>query len=110
MLTAPEPLAGHHAIGAFDSGVPSLDAWLRRRAAQNQASGASRTFVVCDGVRVLGFHALTSSAIAPATAAGRFRRSMPDPIPVVVLGRLAVARSLPVRGWAARCFRTRRAG
>lgn len=93
MLTAPEPLAGHHAIAAFDSGVPSLDAWLRRRAAQNQASGASRTFVVCDGVRVVGFHALASSAIAPAAAAGRFRRNMPDPIPVVVLGRLAVARS-----------------
>ena len=93
MLSAPEPLASHHSTDAFDSGVPSLDEWLRRRAAQNQASGASRTFVSCAGDKVVGYYALASSAVAPAAASGRFRRNMPDPIPVVVLGRLAVARS-----------------
>ena len=93
MLSAPEPLASHHSTDAFDSGVPSLDEWLRRRAAQNQVSGASRTFVSCEGDKVVGYYALASSAVAPAAASGRFRRNMPDPIPVVVLGRLAVARS-----------------
>ena len=93
MLSAPEPLASHHSTDAFDSGVPSLDEWLRRRAAQNQASGASRTFVSCEGDKVVGYYALASSAVAPAAASGRFRRNMPDPIPVVVLGRLAVAQS-----------------
>lgn len=93
MLSAPEPLASHHQTGTFDSGVPSLDDWLRRRAKQNQASGASRTFVTCEGVEVVGYYALASSAVAPAAAPGRFRRNMPDPVPVVVLGRLAVARS-----------------
>ena len=93
MLSAPEPLGSHHSTDAFDSGVPSLDEWLRRRAAQNQVSGASRTFVSCDGDKVVGYYALASSAVAPAAASGRFRRNMPDPIPVVVLGRLAVAQS-----------------
>ena len=97
-LSSPEPLSKHHQLAAFDSGVPSLDDWLKRRAAQNQASGASRTFVTCAGNQVVGYYALASSAVAPAQAPGRFRRNMPDPIPVVVLGRLAVDNSQKGRG------------
>ncbi|WP_310134451.1 GNAT family N-acetyltransferase [Paraburkholderia terricola] len=70
----------------------------RRRALKNQAGGASRTFVACDGQRVLAYYALASGAVAVDAAPGRFRRNMPDPIPVVVLGRLAVDRSLQGRG------------
>jgi len=91
MLRAPEPLTADHALGGFDSGVLSLDDWLRRRALQNQASGASRTFVVCDANKVVAYYALAASAVAPGAAPGRFRRNMPDPIPVVVLARLAIA-------------------
>ena len=98
MLVGPEPLAIHHRIAAFSSGVASLDEWLQRRALPNQASGASRTFVVCLDQEVVGYYALASSAVAPAAAPGRFRRNMPDPIPVVVLGRLAVARSHQSQG------------
>lgn len=93
MLSAPEPLATHHGIDDFDSGGPSLDDWLKRRAAMNQVSGASRTFVVCEGNTAVGYYALASSAICVKAAPGRFRRNMPDPIPVVVLARLAVALS-----------------
>jgi GNAT superfamily N-acetyltransferase len=94
MLRAPEPLAVHHVIGAFDCGVASLNDWLKRRAAQNQASGATRTFVSTDATgQVVAYYALAFSAIAPAAAPGRFRRNMPDPIPVVVLARLAIASS-----------------
>lgn len=92
-LSAPEPLSLHHDVAGFDSGVESLDTWLKRRALGNQVSGASRTFVACQLVQVVGYYALASSAIVPAAAPGRFRRNMPDPIPVVVLGRLAVART-----------------
>ena len=97
-LTAPEPLAVQHDVTSFQSGVEALDTWLKRRAWKNQISGASRTFVVCDGARVMGYYALASGAVAVEAAAGRFRRNMPDPIPVVVLGRLAVARSLHGQG------------
>ena len=93
MLRAPEPLVPTHDVGGFDCGVESLNSWLIRRAAANQASGASRTFVVSEESRVVGYYALASSAVVTSAATGRFRRNMPDPIPVVVLGRLAVAAS-----------------
>lgn len=97
-LSVPEPLGAHHDAEAFGSGVESLDAWLKRRALKNQLTGASRTFVVCEGRRVMAYYALASSAIAVQEASGRFRRNMPDPIPVVVLGRLAVDRSIQGKG------------
>lgn len=89
-LTAPTPLAEHHQLAAFNSGVPALDDWLKRRARANQVSGASRSFVVCDGDAVVGYYALASGAVNAAVAPGRFRRNMPEPIPVAILGRLAV--------------------
>ncbi len=98
MLSPPTPLADHHLLADFDSGVPSLDDWLKRRARANQASGASRTFVLCEGERVVAYYALASGAVKVTEAPGRFRRNMPDPIPVVVLGRLAIDRSLQDQG------------
>ena len=92
-ISAPEPIGTSHQIGDFNSGVVSLDEWLKRRALANQASGAARTFVVCDADKVIGYYALSSGAVQVATALGRFRRNMPDPIPVVLLARLAVDRS-----------------
>lgn len=97
-IAPPEPLTGQHNTEAFASGVESLDTWLKRRAMKNQLTGASRTFVVCEGGRVVAYYALASSAITVDDAAGRFRRNMPDPIPVVVLGRLAVDRALQGKG------------
>lgn len=99
-LHAPELLAAQHVLETFDSGEPSLDAWLKRRALKNHASGASRTFVVCDQARVVAYYALASGAVDVDAAPGRFRRNMPDPIPVVVLARLAVDRAWQGRGVA----------
>ena len=98
ILSSPVPLAEHHEIVEFDSGVPELDDWLRRRARANQAGGASRTFVVCEGNRVIGYYALASGAVRTPEAPGRFKRNMPDPIPVAVLGRLAIDRTYQGRG------------
>lgn len=89
-LTAPALLANHHILDEFRSGVPTLDDWLLRRARPNQVTGASRAFVTCDCERVVGYYALATSAIACGDTTGRMRRNMPDPIPVVVLARLAV--------------------
>jgi GNAT superfamily N-acetyltransferase len=104
-LAAPEPLASHHHLIDFASGVGVLDEWLRRRALANQASGASRTFVVCEANRVIGYYALASGGVSVATATGRFRRNMPDPIPVVILGRLAVDLTSQGRGLGRALFR-----
>ena len=89
-VSAPLPFAPYHDVERFDCGTAALNDWLRKRALRNQASGASRTFVACDGNRVVAYYALASSAVALDTATGRLRRTMPDPVPVVVLGRLAV--------------------
>jgi len=89
-LSAPEPLADRHDLRDFRCGESSLDDWLLRRARSNQASGASRTYVLCDGKRVVGYYALASGVVAVEIAPGRFRRNMPNPIPVAVLARLAV--------------------
>jgi len=97
-LTSPAPLAEHHELVGFDSGVSELDDWLRRRARVNQASGASRTFVVCDGNRVVAYYALASGAVRTPEVPGRFKRNMPDPIPVAGLGRLAIDRTYQGRG------------
>ena len=104
-LFPPEPLADHHEIGDFSSGEASLDGWLRRRAKANQVSGASRTYVVCEEKRVIGYYALASGAITVESAPGRFKRNMPNPIPVAVLARLAVDRSWQGRGIGRALFR-----
>jgi GNAT superfamily N-acetyltransferase len=89
-LSAPETLRAEHDLSDFDCGEPSLDDWLRRRALQNEESGASRTYVVFAGRQVIGYYALAVGAVAHAEASGRVRRNMPDPVPVVIIGRLAV--------------------
>jgi GNAT superfamily N-acetyltransferase len=104
-LSPPEPLAEHHELGDFDSDEPSLNDWLRRRARANQVSGASRTYVVLHDTRVIAYYALASGAVTVGSAVGRFRRNMPDPIPVVVLARLAVDRAWHGRGIGRALFR-----
>ena len=88
---APEPLDTHHRIDTFACGEPVLDDWLKRRAMSNQSSGASRTFVVSDkqGL-VLGYYAMAAGAVVRQIAPRTLRQNMPDPIPVMVLARLAV--------------------
>lgn len=98
-FSAPAPLAVHHDTASFSCGTSSLDDWLKRRALKNQTQGASRTYVLNDGVRVVAYYALASGAVAVATATGRLRRNMPDPIPVVVLGRLAVDTAFQGQGF-----------
>ncbi len=95
---APEPLRSDHQIDGFDSGVPALDQWLMRRALANEAAGATRTFVTCREGRVVGFYSLAAASIMHSIAPSRIRRNMPDPVPAIVLARLAVDRSLQGKG------------
>ena len=98
-LTAPMPLTEHHVTDGFSCGIDSLDQWLNRRSLKNQIQGASRTYVVCDESRVVAYYALASGALTTSDATGRFRRNMPEPIPVVFLGRLAVDKTLQGKGF-----------
>ena len=89
-LKAPEPIAERHGFSDFDSGQPLLDEWLKRRAIKNHASGASRCFVLCRDTEVIGYYCLSAGAISHQASPKAMRRNMPDPLPVLVLGRLAI--------------------
>lgn len=90
MILQPEPIHAQHNVQAFNSGEESLDIWLKTKAIKNQKSNASRTYVACDVERVVAYYVLASSSVDVNVATGRLRRNMPNPVPVVVLGRLAI--------------------
>jgi len=89
-VLAPVPLTAEHRLDDFQNPYPPLVDWLVRRARPNEAGGGSRCFVACtaDNV-VVGYYCLAAGSIVRENAPGKLRRNMPDPIPVVVLGRLA---------------------
>lgn len=90
-LHAPTPLSPEHKIHSFACGESALDDWLKRRAIANQTNGASRTFVVATDEReVMGYYALAAGGVAHQAATRSIRQNMPDPVPVMVLARLAV--------------------
>ncbi len=89
-LSPPAPILSDHQFLDFDSTEPSLDEWLKKRALKNQQSGASRCFVLCDGIKVVGYYTLSAGAISHDAVTKAMRRNMPDPLPVLLLGRLAI--------------------
>jgi GNAT superfamily N-acetyltransferase len=92
-MRPPEPLGAQHLLDSFDCGNDGLNRWLQQRALANERQGVSRTVVICDqGNGVIAYACLAAGAIVLAEVPGALRRNMPDPLPVVVLGRLAVDR------------------
>lgn len=89
-LRPPSPLTVEQQLSRFDCGEPSLNDWLKKRALKNQVIGASRCFVVCSGMDVIGYYSLSAGAICHEAAPKAMRRNMPDPLPILLLGRLAV--------------------
>ncbi|MEI7464970.1 MAG: GNAT family N-acetyltransferase [Burkholderiales bacterium] len=89
-ISAPAPLADHHQLANFDSGESSLDDWLKRHATKNQTNGSSRTYVVCEGDTVIGYYCLAAGAIGHTEAPSSLKRNRPNPVPVLILGRLAI--------------------
>ena len=92
-LTGPDPIAANHVRAGFDCGQAALDRWLVARAIKNERKGASRTHVLSDREIVVAYYCLSAGSVAQGSAPGRIRRNVPDPIPVMLLGRLAVAQS-----------------
>lgn len=94
---APVPLTAEHELADFDCGEPALDEWLRNRALKGE-SRFSRTYVVCEDKRVAAYVSISAGAVERTAAPGKLRRNAPDPIPVSVIGRLAVDRTYAGRG------------
>lgn len=89
-FTPPSPIRVDHELADFDSGEASLNEWLKKRAFKNHSTGASRCFVLCVGEAVIGYYSLSAGAISHEGAPKAMRRNMPNPLPVLLLGRLAV--------------------
>src|SRR5665213_2847187 len=99
-LSAPVPLIAEHDVSDFDCGEPALNDWLRHRALKNE-SRFSRTYVVCEGNKVVGYFCISAGAVERAAAPGKVRRNAPDTIPISVIGRLAVSRDYAGKGLGA---------
>jgi GNAT superfamily N-acetyltransferase len=99
-LSTPVPLTAEHDLSAFDCGEPALNDWLRHRALKNE-SRFSRTYVVCEGQRVVGYFCISAGSVERGATPGKVRRNAPDIIPVSVIGRLAVNRDHAGKGLGA---------
>jgi len=89
-LTPPAPITVHHQVEHFNSGEVSLDEWLQKRALKNHHSGASRCFVIAQAMQVIGYYSLSAGAIQHEIMPKTMRRNMPNPLPILLLGRLAI--------------------
>lgn len=92
------PFTTSHVVDDFSCGEPTLDGWLQQQAHKNEDRGASRTYVVSDGMTVVSYYCLSAGGIARNHAPKRLQRNMPDPIPVMVLGRLVTDQRYQGRG------------
>lgn len=101
-LTPPRPLAASDDREAFDCGRESLNQWFRRHAWRNQEGGASRTSIVCDAATgiIVGYVSLSAAQIEREYLSKASQRNRPSPIPVILLGQLAVDRHHHGKGYA----------
>lgn len=97
-IAAPCHLEERHNCEPFCCGESVLDTWLKIRARRNEASGASRTYVITRNNDVVGYYSLAVGSVSHTIVPGKMRRNMPDPIPVMLLARLAVDKSLQGQG------------
>jgi GNAT superfamily N-acetyltransferase len=97
-IQAPQPIKSDYRLEDFDCGNSELNEWLKKRAFKNESSGASRTYIVTVEQKIIAYYCLASGSIINAAATGKVRRNMPDPIPVMVIGRLAVDQNWQGKG------------
>jgi GNAT superfamily N-acetyltransferase len=100
VITAPEPLRPEHDLQGFDCGKRTLNDWLQKKAIKAQpAGGSARTYVVCSPEgRVVGYYALATGSINHDDVPGKVKRNTPNPIPIILIGRLAVDQSYKGKG------------
>ncbi len=97
-IKTPAPLTAQHAVSSFDCGEPSLNEWIKKRAHKNEELGGSRTYVICERDVVIGYYALATGSIDHHKAPSSLKRNMPDPVPVMILGRLAIDQNHQSKG------------
>lgn len=101
-VTPPRPLSEHDDRNHFDCGRESLNAWFRRHAWHNHASGISRMNVICNASSqlIVGYVTLSAAQIERQFLAKAHQRNKPDPVPATLLGQLAIHLSHQGQGHA----------
>jgi len=97
-VSPPELLTAQHEVSDFTSSEPTLDDWLKRRALKSQKSGAARTYVVTSENVIVGYYSLAVGCISRSVSVSRVRRNMPEPVPIMLLARLAIDNNWQGRG------------
>lgn len=90
-LTGPQALGAHHVIDAFVSGESAMDDWLQKKALAAAVNRTANAFVLCRGIAVVGYYSLATAAVAHGEANAKLRRNAPDPVPAILLARVAVS-------------------
>ncbi len=103
VVTPPRPLVEQDDRSLFDCGREALNAWFRRHAWANQVNGVSRVTVITDPESglIVGYVTLSASHIERAVLPKSQQRNQPDPLPVTLLGQLAIDKAYQGQGHAA---------
>jgi predicted N-acetyltransferase YhbS len=98
-IKAPELLTDEHVLDTFSCGKPELDDWLIKKALKNHLRNNTKVYVVCDDQnKVIGYYAIAMGSVRRESALSSLKRNSPNPIPMVVLARLAVDDGYKGRG------------
>src|SRR6266481_4866061 len=90
-----EKLRRDHRVEGFDCGKEPLNRFLIRFALQSQLSNSSQTYLAFSQDEVVGFYTLAFGDVTYEDAPERLRKGVArHPIPLMILARLALARTL----------------
>jgi GNAT superfamily N-acetyltransferase len=103
VAAAPRPLAEIDDRNQFDCGKDSINGWFQRHAWINQATGATRVTVITDAAsgKIIGYVTLSAAQIERAFLPKSQQRNRPDPLPVLLLGQLAIDKNYQGQGHGA---------
>jgi GNAT superfamily N-acetyltransferase len=97
-FTPPAPITSAHDLSHFGCGKDPLDDWLRHHALTSEGRSA-RTYVVCEGNTVVGYYCLATGSERRANMPRKIKQGIPDPTPLMIIGRLAVDRNYQGHGF-----------
>lgn len=84
-------LAASDHVDSFDCGQPDLNRYLQRYAWNNQKANSAQTYITCADSSVAGFYSLSVAGVDHASSPDRVIKGLArHPVPVMLLGRLAV--------------------
>lgn len=96
-LRPPAPLQQLHDSSRFDCGKIPLNDWIKHTAVKSEGRSA-RCYVTTLRGSIVGFYCLAAGAVQHEGAPRKLKQNMPNPTPVVIIGRLAVDKAYQGKG------------